>query len=252
MKRNISIYTFNNVKAAENLYKDLQHRIYNTQTFKAHMEAQENGDITFNKILECVKNDINMMHPNDLYEITHFLKSQIHPLFTYDSEEAREEYFKTLYDYLGITLLYEIDTQNISKAYTYLYEAYTDSFPIAGIRGKYFSINIQTEDFLHFNDFLIMMTQKIIESKLYHYEEELTEAEENIIEKVRSENQQNTLLSEAIEEEMKFLTKVFYPDDRQDFIQVIYHASTFLKQAIRMRSMIDLQKNPRIIVVDIY
>jgi hypothetical protein len=96
------------------------------------------------------------------------------------------------------------------------------------------------------------MTQKIIESKLYNYEEELTEAEENIIEKVRSENQQNTLLSEAIEEEMKFLTKVFYPDDRQDFIQVIYHASTFLKQAIRMRSMIDLQKNPRIIVVDIY
>lgn len=252
MKRNISIYTFNSIKAAENLYKDLQHRIYNTQTFKTHIEGKENGGITFNRILESIKNDINRMHPNDLYEVTHFFRAEIYPLFAHDSLEAREKYIKTLYDYLGITLLYEIDTTEAGKAYTHLYETYIDFFPIVGIRGKYFSINIQSEDFLQFNDFLMMMTKRIIESKLYDYEEELTEEEESIIETVRSKNKQNILLSEAIEDHLKFLVKVFYPDDRQDFIQAVYHACTFLKQAIKIRSMIDVQKNPRISIIDIY
>ncbi|MFC3755897.1 hypothetical protein ACFONJ_07960 [Chryseobacterium tructae] len=253
MKRNISIYMFNRVKAAENLYNDLQYRIYNTQTFKTQIENKENGNITFNRILECIKNDINMMHPNDLYEITHFFRSQIHPLFAHDTLEARKEYLKTLYDYLGITLVYEINTTKAGKAYTYLYGNYIDYFPIAGIRGKYFSVNIQSEDFLHFNDFLILVTQRIVASKLYDYDgdDELTREEEVIIETVRLENQHNLLLSEAIEDEIKFLVNVFFPDDRQDFIQAVYHASTFLKQAIKIKSMIDVQKNPRISIIDI-
>ncbi|SDJ37664.1 hypothetical protein [Chryseobacterium jejuense] len=256
MERNITIYMFDSTKAASNLYKDLQHRIYHTSTFKNYIEDQEkqveNNNINFNSLLECVGNDINMMHPNDLYEITHFFKSQIHPLFPNDSVEAREEYFKTLYDYLGITKLYELTTTNACKAYGYLYEAYIDSFPVTGIQGKDLSINIRTEDFLHFNNFLILVTKKIIDSQLYDYPDELTEEEESIIETVQSENLQNELMSEVIEEEMKFLTKVFYPDNRQDFIQAVYHVHTFLKQAIKMKLIIDVQKNPRIIVVDIY
>lgn len=252
MKRNISIYMFNRVKTAENLYNDIQHRIYNVQTFKTHIEDRKNGNITFNRILQCIKNDINMMHPDDLYEIIHFFKSQIYPLFAHDYLEARDEYLKTLYDYLGITLLYELDTLNAGKAYIYLYEIYVDYFPIARIRGQNFSVNIQSEDFLHFNDFLILMTKRIVDSKLYEYEEEITEEEISIIETVRTENQQNTLLHEAIEDQIKFLINVFYPDDRQDFIQAVYHASSFLKQAIKIRSMIDVQKSPRVIMVDIY
>ncbi|REC63023.1 hypothetical protein DRF65_07270 [Chryseobacterium pennae] len=252
MKRNISIYMFDGIKAARNLYEDLQHRIYHTITFKNYIEEKENGSITFNRILEYIRNDINMMPPNDFYEIIHFFRSQIYPLFAHDSLETREAYLKTLYDYLGITRLYELDTLNAGKAYAYLYENYVDYFPIARIRGKYFSANIQSEDFLHFNDFLILMTKRIIESKLYDYDDVLTEEEESIIETIRLENQQNLLLSEAIEDQMKFLINVFFPDDRQDFIQAVYHAYTFLKQAIRIRSMIDLQKNPRVIIVDIY
>lgn len=256
MERNITIYMFDSTKAARNLYKDLQHRIYYTSTFKNHIEEYEkhveNNNVSLDRILECVKNDINMMHPNDLYEITHFFKDQIHPLFSNDSVKAREEYFKTLYDYLGITKLYELDTINTGKAYGYLYETYIDYFPLSGIQGKNLSINIPTEDFLHFNDFLILMTQKIIKSQLYDYHDELTEEEKHIIQTVQSQSLQNIKLSEIIEEEMKFLAKVFYPDDRQDFVQTVYHAHSFLKQSIAMKSMIDIQKNPRIIVVDTY
>ncbi|MGU3376253.1 hypothetical protein [Chryseobacterium sp. M5A1_1a] len=256
MERNIAIYMFDGIKAARNLYKDLHHRMYHTRTFKDHLEdikkQVEDDNITFNRILECVGHDINMVHPDDLYEITHFFTSQIHPLFPTDSLEAREEYVKTLYNYLGITRLYELDTTKAGKAYTYLYETYIDSFPIERVQGKNVSVNIRSEDFLRFNDFIILMTKRIIESKLHEYNDELSEEEEIIIETVRSENQQNELLSEAIEDQLKFLIKVFYPDDRQDFIQAVYHAHTFLQQAIKIRSKVDVQKNPRIIIVDIY
>lgn len=257
MERNITIYMFDSEKSAGSLYKDLQHRIYHTSTFKNHIENRNkqtpNESIDFDKILEYVRNDINIMPPDDLNEITHFFRSQIYPLFAHDSLEARTEYLKTLYDYVGITLLYEIDTTKAGKAYTYLYEAYIDSFPIAGIRGRrYFTVNIRSEDFLHFIDFLILITKRIMESKLYDYDDVLTEEEEIIVKTVQSENQQNALLLEVIEDQMKFLINVFYPDDRQDFIQAVYHAYIFLKQAIKMRSMIDVQKNPRISIVDIY
>ncbi|AZA77740.1 hypothetical protein EG347_09515 [Chryseobacterium sp. G0186] len=256
MERNIAIYMFDREKAAKNLYRDLQHRMYHTQTFKGHMAERvshtQNDTISIDRILESIQNDVNMMSPDDLYEITHFFSSQIHPLFAHDTLESREEYIKTLYDYLGITRLYELNTTKAGKAYAYLYEIYTDSFPIEGIRGKHFSANIRSEDFLRFNDFVILLTKRIIESALYEYHDELSEQEEIIIEAIRSENLHNELLSEAIEDQMKFLINVFFPDDRQDFIQAVYHALTFLQHAIRMRSEIDVQKNPRIILVDIY
>lgn len=256
MERNIAIYMFDRVKAAKNLHRDLRHRMYHTHTFKDQIEEriiQTNNDtISIDRILESIQNDVNMMSPDDLYEVTHFFSSQIHPLFAHDSLESREEYMKTLYDYLGITRLYELDTTKAGNAYSYLYEIYTDYFPIERIRGKHLSANIRSEDFLRFNDFVILLTKRIIESALYEYHDELSEEEEIIIETIRSENLQDEALSEAIEDQMKFFINVFFPDDRQDFIQAVYHALTFLQHAIRMRSEIDIQKNPRIILVDIY
>ncbi|WP_185287596.1 hypothetical protein [Chryseobacterium lactis] len=256
MERDISIYMFDKEKAAVYLYKDLQRRIYHTSTFKNHIEGKEkqdlNGNISFDRILESVRNDINMMHPDDLYEIIHFFTSQIHSLFPDDSIEAREEYIATLYDYLGITRLCELNTTKAGKAYIYFYKTYIDYFPMDSIMGENFSINIRSEDFLRFNDFLILLTKKIIESKLYDDNDILTEEEEISIETIKTETQNNTLLSEAIEDEMRFLTKTFYPDEREDYIQAVYHSFTFLKQAITIRLKIDVQKNPRIIIVDIY
>lgn len=253
MERNVSIYMFDREKAARNLYKDLKQRFYTTSTFKNHIENSiENSNMNFDEVLEAVKNDVNMIHPNNLNEITHFFKGQIYPLFAHDSLATREEYLTTLYDYLGITKLYELDTTNASKAYTYLYEMYIDYCPINEIRGESFSTSIPSEDFLKFNDFVILLTKRTFDSKLCDYTEDLTEEEEFIIEKVRLENQQNIPLSEAIEDQITFFIKVFFPDDRQDFIQAIYHAPVFLKQAIKIRSMIDVQKNPRIIVVGHY
>ncbi|MCQ9640744.1 hypothetical protein MP478_15255 [Chryseobacterium sp. WG14] len=253
MERHTAIYLFNKAKAATNLYEDLQ-RLYHTQTFEEYIEDRKkelNDDkISYDRILKTVRNDMNSIMPHELLEIILFLNHQIYPMFSSDPSEARDEYFKTLYHHLGITRLYQLPGTKASAAYAYQYENYTDFFPIDKLGNGNWGANIRSEDFLRFNDYLILTAKRIIESRLC--DEDITREEEIIINTIKTENQDNALLFEIIGQELEFLTKVFYPNDKSPYTQTVYHAYAFLKQSIEMRSKINIQKNPRIIISDSY
>lgn len=77
MGRDTSIYMFDKEKATANLYEHLQHKIYHTKTFKDYIknrqeEINSSYNISIDKILETVRNDINMITPDELFEIILF------------------------------------------------------------------------------------------------------------------------------------------------------------------------------------
>ncbi|AZA80484.1 hypothetical protein C1637_22865 [Chryseobacterium lactis] len=254
MKRALSMYMFDKDKASTRLYEDLQHRLYHTQTFRDYIEERKRepntDNISFENILETVKNDINLITIDDLLEITLFFNSQLYPLFSQDSSEVRVKYIEDLYDYLGITCLYQLP-DSACTAYSYQYEWYTETFPIDRLY-KDKGANIRSDDFLHFNDYVILVAKGLIDTKVIEYECELTSHEELIIETIKTEYQDHVLLLEIIEEQVKFLVRIFYPDDRSPYVHTVYHACEFLKQSIQMKSMINTKNNPRIVILDSY
>jgi hypothetical protein len=88
------------------------------------------------------------------------------------------------------------------------YGNYTEYFPLDEIKGDDGGSNILSEDFLRFNDYVILVMKRILESKLDGYDYELTEEEEKIIEAIKTENQNNSLLFEVIENQLNFLIDI--------------------------------------------
>ncbi len=108
MGRHTSIYMFNKEKAAANLYEDLQHRIYHAGTFKKFIEDRNKEfsdyhyNISFDTILETVKNNINMITPDELFALTLFFDEEVYPQFYNAPLSERDQYFEKLYDHSGL------------------------------------------------------------------------------------------------------------------------------------------------------
>lgn len=256
MGKDTSIYMFDSEKAAVNLYEDLQHRMYHTQIFRGYInnrkKALNNDKISFDRILETIKNDINNITPEDMLEITLFFRSQIEPLFHHDSWEARNEYFETLYQYLGIFWLYEFPNAAAYYGYMHQYENYTEFFPVSMLKNYQSGIRICSEDFLLFNDYVILVTKEILDRKIHDHEHKLTEEEERTVNTIKKENQDNSLLFEIIEQEVQFLAKVFYPSEKSPYSHSVLHSYSFFRKSIEMKSRIDAKKNPKILILQSY
>ncbi|AYZ13511.1 hypothetical protein EGY05_16895 [Chryseobacterium arthrosphaerae] len=258
MGRNTSIYMFNKEKAAAHLYEDLQHRTYHAGTFKKFIEDRNKEfsdyhyNISFDTILETVKNDINMITPDELFVLTLFFDEEVYPQFYNAPLSERDQYFEKLYDHSGITLLYEIPTSTVCYSYMFQYANYTHYFPLDEIKSDDGGTNILSEDFLRFNDYIILLMKRILENKLDGYDYQLTEEEEQIIDTIKTENQSNPVLFEVIEEELQFITETSATDHKGPYSQTICYAYDFLNKAIEMKLKIDIEKNSRIVIVDSY
>ncbi|WP_241286584.1 hypothetical protein [Chryseobacterium arthrosphaerae] len=258
MGRHTSIYMFNKEKAAAHLYEDLQHRTYHAGTFKKFIEdrnkefSDDHYNISFDTILETVKNDINMITPDELFVLTLFFDEEVYPQFYNAPLSERDQYFEKLYDHSGITLLYEIPTSTVCYSYMFQYANYTHYFPLDEIKSDDGGTNILSEDFLRFNDYIILLMKRILENKLDDYDYQLTEEEEQIIEAIKIENKDNSHLFEVVENELNFLIDMASNDNDGPYSQTIYYANVFLSKAIEMKLKIDIEKNSRIVIVDSY
>lgn len=256
MGRDTSIYMFDRAKTSTTLHNDLLNKVYSTETFKKFIEDRKkkfNEDyISFDNILETLRKDANLLTPQDLFEITLFLSHQAYTNSKQEDWSIVMEQIENLYHHYGIIKLFELPSKTVCTAYMFQYGNYTHYFPLDEIKSEDGGTNILSEDFLRFNDYVILVMQRILERKLDGYDYELTEEEKNIIDIIKNENKDNALLTEVIENELNFLIEMSATDNDGPYSHTIYHAYNFLSISIEMKSRIDVQKNPRIVIIDSY
>ncbi|AZA48751.1 hypothetical protein EG346_11435 [Chryseobacterium carnipullorum] len=253
MGRNTEIYMFDKEKASVYLYDDLKHKKFHTRTFKTFLEdrKKETGkyDITLENILEKVKNDMNTITPDELFEINLFLIEEVYSEYTGRDDTIKEKYFEELYDHYGIILLYEIPTSTVCTSYMFQFGNYTHYFPISESENSDGGINMDSTDFLKFNDYTILLMKMILDKKMDGYEYEFTKSEEDIIQRITADQQNNLILLKEIEHECDFI-KDCSADEKGPYAQTIYYAYAFFKQFIEMKLRINADKNPRIVILD--
>ncbi len=251
---------FDKEKASARLYEDLQHRTFHTGTFKAFLEDRKKEigtyDITLEKVLEKIRNDINTITPDELFEINIFLSEDMYSEYTGSDYATREKYFEELYDRYGLIRLYELPTSTICTSYMFQYANYTHYFPIYelenyGLKKCDGGINIDSTDFLKFNDYMILLMKMILDRKMDGYEYDFTKNEEDIIQRITAHHQNNLILFKEIESECDFI-KDCSSDEKGPYAQTIYYAYAFFKQSIEMKLRINAEKNPRIVILDSY
>ncbi|UKB83094.1 hypothetical protein LF887_19070 [Chryseobacterium sp. MEBOG06] len=260
MGRHTSIYMFNKEKASSFLYADLQHKTFHTKTFKAFLDERKKEigtyDVIFEKVLEKVKNDINTITADELFEIVLFLIEEVYSELKGRDYSIREKYLEELYDRYGLILLYELPTSTVCTSYMFQYGNYTHYFPIYELE-NYKSgqsdggINIDSTDFLQFNDYMILLMKMILDKKMDGYDYEFTESEEDVIRHITADYQNKLILFKEIESECDFI-KDCSVDEKGPYAQTIYYAYSFFKQAIEMKMRINVEKNPRIVILDSY
>ncbi len=253
MARHTSIYMIDKAKAITNLYNDLLNKVYHTGTFKKFIEDRRkkfnDNYMNFYSMLETIKSDVNLLTAEDIFEITLFLSEQIYSLPAQDRWENTSEQIESLYNHYGIIELFEIPSKTICTSYMFQYGNYTEFFPITELRND-FGVNIQSEDFLRFNDYVILSMKRILDSKLDDSNVQPTLEEESIIEAIKIKNKDNLYLFEVVEKELNFLIEMAADDNNGPYSQTIYSAYDFLIKSIEMKTKIDTEKNPRIIIVD--
>lgn len=251
---------FDREKASVRLCEDLQHKRFHTRTFKTFLESRKKEigtfDITFEKVLEKVKNDINTITADELFEINLFLSEEVYSDSTGSDYSAMEKRLGDLYDLYGIILLYELPTSTVCTSYMFQYGNYTHYFPIYelenyGLKHSEGGVNIDSTDFLEFNDYMILLMKMILDRKMDGYEYDFTKSEEDIIRSITADHQNNLIMFKEIESECDFI-KDCSSDEKGPYAQTIYYAYAFFKQSIEMKLRIDTEKNARIVILDSY
>ncbi|SHE67944.1 hypothetical protein [Chryseobacterium sp. OV279] len=249
---------FDKEKASVRLCEDLQHKRFHTRTFKTFLESRKKEigtyDVTFEKVLEKVRGDINTITPDELFEINLFLSEEVYSEYTGSNYSAMEKHLGDLYNRYGIILLYELPTSTVCTSYMFQYGNYTHYFPIYelenyGLKHSDGGVNIDSTDFLEFNDYMILLMKMILDRKMDGYEYDFTKNEEDIIQRITADHQNNLILFKEIESECDFI-KECSSDEKGPYAQTIYYAYAFFKQSIEMKLRIDTEKNARIVILD--
>ncbi|KFF16028.1 hypothetical protein IW22_23355 [Chryseobacterium sp. JM1] len=251
---------FDKEKASVRLHDDLQHKRFHTRTFKTFLEGRkkEIGTyyVTFEKVLEKVRSDINTITADELFEINLFLSEEVYSDSTGSNYSAMEKHLGDLYNRYGIILLYELPTSTVCTSYMFQYGNYTHYFPIYelenyGLKHSDGGVNIDSTDFLKFNDYMILLMKMILDRKMDGYEYDFTKNEEDIIQRITADHQNNLIMFKEIESECDFI-KDCSSDEKGPYAQTIYYAYAFFKQSIEMKLRIDTEKNARIVILDSY
>ncbi len=254
MGRNTEIYIFDKDKASTNLYLDIKlNKLYET-SFEEFIKRRKNKignsyNHSYENILNTIKVDINKITADELFELLHYL-------FDYDMNlkkhfygedfwKLKEKEEQEVYDKYGITLLYELRNTTACYSYMFQYGNYTHYYPIEEIKfdkddeGE----NIDSVDFLKFNDYMILMMKRILDSKLYDDGDYfLNNNEMDILNKVVKENEENYILHLIIEKEFDFIKSQYDLEysGRNIERETVYLASEFLNKSIEIKSKINL------------
>jgi len=209
--------------------------------------------------LNTIKDDINKIISDELFELLHYLFDYDMNLKKHDYGEdhlkLKEKEEQEVYEKYGIVLLYELPTSTVCYSYMFQYDNYTHYYPIEEIKfdnddeGK----NISSLDFLKFNNYMILMMKRIIDGNLdgnnNYY---LNDNEIIILNKVVKEHEDNNILHLIIKDEYNFIKSCFESEEKGNEPEknILYRATEFLSKSIEMKSKINPLKNIRVVIVD--
>jgi len=263
MGRNTEIYMFHKENASTNLYKDLESKRLHKKTFKEFINERTdellNYYIIFEDILSVINKDINNISPDYLFEIIYYLdielkygkydNGNLHWKSDRDLRLKNEQAVNEIYKKYGISLLYKVHTSTVCYSYMFQFGNYTDFFPIKG--GNEDGYNIGSKDFLMFNDYMILIMHKIIESGLSD-DYDIHDFNRDEIDKVIQKYQADRIMQQCIENEFKWLKSCMSKDDDAYKAEknTVYWAGLFLGQSLEMKLRINPEANPRIVIVD--
>lgn len=259
MGRDTEIYMLNRALASTNLYKDLKDKRLYKKTFKEFWN-ERNSDETFANILATVEENINEINPDDLFEIIDYLEEELrygkydtHGLHWQNDKELRlknERIVEEIFDNYGISLLYDIHTSTACYSYMFQFGNYTDFFPIEGNYGDGYSI--RSEDFLMFNDYMILIMYKILKSELKGSTINDLDLSKNEIDQIIQKYETNQVMNHCIEKEFNWLKSCMSGDDKTYKAEknTVYSAELFLNQSLEMKRRIDPAINHRIVILD--
>ncbi len=250
MGRHTQIYMLDKEKSSNFLYQDLKNKVFQNKTFESFINDRKTkykslDNLSFDKILQTVKEDINFITEEELNEILFFIDDEILNIDFFDIKK-----YNTIYKQYGLELLYDIGSSTTCYSYMFQYGNFTNYFPIEEV-GR----NIDSNDFLKFNDYMILMMKRILDSgicsSISGYEEEFNE--KIIIDALVEKYKNNKVLLEVIENEFYFLKTYWDKQDehsRSPEINTIWSACQFLSISIQMKQIINPKINTRIVIVD--
>lgn len=215
---------------------------------------------SFKDILNTIKDDINKITADELFDLLQYI-------YFYDKNrkdrEVGEEFWKyynrenqQIYEKYGILELYRIPTSNACYSYMNQYCNYIEFYPIEEVLfdEEDEGLNISSLDFLKFNDYMIVLMKRIVDSEpADSYIYVLDDHEMLILDKVVIEYKTNDTLHSIIEDEFNFIKSciqhefsVYCPRH-----ETLFRATEFLKKSIQMmKAKINPEINPRIVIVN--
>lgn len=262
MGRDTEIYMFNKETASLKLYNVLKSGKLYKRSFKDFIENRKSElgnsyQVNYSNIVSTVKEDINNITACELFEITYYLNEEL----TYGKYEDQKNDLRLqipnssdVYKRYGIISLYRVHTSTVCYSYMFQYGNYTAYYPIEEVKFNKDDegMNISAEDFLRFNDYMILIMKHILNSGI---EDNFNpdEYENSTIDKTEAKYRDNTTIFDIIEKQFNYLKSYFEePDERSNAPQknTIYFASLFLTRSIEMKLNINPSKNKRIVIVD--
>ncbi len=263
MGRHTQIYMLDKVKSSTFLYEDLKNKTFNNKTFESFIndrktEFESLGYLSFDKILQTINEDINFITSSELFEITYFIDQEILNSDFFDNKKQDVTYKK-----YGLELLYDIGSSATCYSYMFQYGNFTHYFPINELPDTtsyydygYSGRNIDANDFLKFNDYMILMMKRILDSEICLSNDYITDfdaKEKIIVAEVVEKHKNNKVLLEVIENEFNYLKTYWDKQDehsRSPEINTIWSACQFLSISIQMKQIINQKINTRIVIVD--
>ncbi len=249
MGRSSEIYMFDKHKSSNYLYSVLTSQ-KSTKTFNGFIQQRkeafdESYNTTFEETISKVKENINLINPDSLDEIILYLNENHSILNNNDVPNTNETLIKH-----GIIPLYKIHTSTACYSYMFQFGNFEDFFPFTNSYEN--GYNMQSSDFLLFNDYMILLMHKIIINKLDHNDINLNSLEINTIEKITEQYKEHQTMQNAINKEFDWLSHCKKEENETYKVEknTISMASQFLSQSLEMRKKIQLQKDNRIVIID--
>lgn len=263
MGRIVETYMFHKEYASTNLYEDLKdkrlyQKTFNEFLYQRRADFGSDSNIIFDKILSDVYDDINYIGPDDLYRIVLYLNNELEfgkfenlmwgsdrDLHLKSQQEIGE-----IYENYGIILLDEIHSKTTCASYMNQLHNFMGFFPIKAICAEGF--NLRSEDFLMFNDYIVLITHSIIKSGICDFDINRLGVKSNEIEKVILKYKNNQKMHQCIEYEFNILKSCLSEEQGSCEVEknTVYAADTFLDQALEMKQRINPRINPRIVIID--